>query len=518
MLERELKNKIDSTLSDYKNRCDKLEDEINVLKSAIYQLSLLPNGIYVGLDRQMHNLQTNIQENKDSNKIKKSVELLVNAMSDLRQKKQENKLNISEFVKKATNILGKMIVTVKDQKTFEYVQKLIHAETDEQALLVHFTQILDDSVNWVNESLNFCQHNHSQLIQQKEMSELVLNNQISVKLGQLLKHLVIPESLAAKLVRLQGNLAKRLTVDSLDNVVNNLTDLVIEAFNLEHSHLKGFLNIFAANLQEFGSYLQLSTHNNLQTKNEVKQLEKGVQSNIKSIRENIEQSKNIKVLSNKVEVNLESIAKQIKTYRRTEIIRIKNVEEKISSLQAKLTEMESIVDNIKLKLSSHKIQLNRDFLTGLPNRVACEEYLLGAFHRWERGFGEISMGLVNIDHFKTINDKYGYLAGDAVLKQIGTLFRSSLRAVDFVARYSGEEFIIILEHTPPSDAWAVFDKLRIAVEETAFNNNDLKLSLTVSFGLSIFQHGDTLEKLFVRVNEAMNQAKHAGRNQTILNI
>ena len=518
MLERELKNQMVSTLSEYKVRCDKLEDEINVLKSAIYQLSLLPNGINVGLDRQMHNLQNNIQENQDSNKIRKSVELLVNAMSDLRQKKHENKVNISEFVKKGTNILGKMIVTVKDQKTFEYVQKLINAETNEQELLVQFTQLLDDSVNWVNESLNFCQQNHSQLVQQKEMSELVLSNQISVRLGDLLKHLLIPESLAAKLVRLENNLAKKLTVYSLSNVVDNLTDLVVESFNLEHSHLKGFLNIFATNLQEFGAYLQLSTQNNLQTKNEVKLLEKGLQGNIKSIRNHLGQSENIKELSPKVEENLDSIAKQIKIYRKTETLRIKNVEEKIGDLQTKLTEMESIVDNIKHKLSSRKIQLNRDFLTSLPNRMACEEYLFGAFHRWQRGFGEISMGLVNIDHFKTINDQYGYLTGDEILKQIATIFRSSLRAVDFVARFGGEEFIIILEHTSPPDAWFVFDKLRVAVEETEFYCHELKLTLTVSFGFSAFQHGDTIEKIFVRVNEAMNQAKHGGRNQVILNI
>lgn len=77
MLERELKTKIANTISRYKLKCDQLEDEINVLKSAIYQLSLLPNSIHVGLDQQMHNLQANLKENKDGKKLRKALNRLL---------------------------------------------------------------------------------------------------------------------------------------------------------------------------------------------------------------------------------------------------------------------------------------------------------------------------------------------------------------------------------------------------------------------------------------------------------
>ncbi|MBA2656583.1 MAG: GGDEF domain-containing protein [Tatlockia sp.] len=509
-------SQIVSTLSKYKVKCNKLEDEINVLKSAIYQLSLLPNSIYVGLDRQMHNLQNNIQENQNSSKIKKSVELLVNAMSEIRHKKQVNKVDVSEFIKKATTILGKMIVTVKDQKTYENIQKIILAETDEQALLVQFAQVLDDSVNWVNEQLNFCQQNHSQLIQQKDISKLTLSNQLNIRLSQLTKHLLIPDLLANKLIRLKANLAKELTLASLGTVVDNLTDLVIEAFNLEHNHLKGFLNIFASNLQDFDSYLQLSTHNSYQTELELKQLEQGIQGSIQAIKGQLKIAKNLNSLAPKVEDNLELITKQIKVYHQLETKRIKNFKQKISSLKAKLTETESIVDNIRNQLASHKIKVNRDFLTGLPDRVAYEEYLIGAFHRWQRGYGEVAIGLVNIDHFRIINEKYGYQAGDQILKQLATLLRSTLRAVDFIARYDGEEFIIILEHASALDALKVLENLRIIIEESQFCYFEEKLALTVSFGLSSFQPKDSIETLTMRLVEAMNQAKHSGRNQVIL--
>ncbi len=258
MLNRDQKNHIQHTLKQYKNRCNQLEDEINVLKSAIYQLSRLPNGIYVGLDRQTQNLQSNIQENQNSTKIKKSVELLINAMSDLQLKKQSNRANISEFVKKGTCILGKMIVTLKDQQTFEYAEKLLQAETNEQALLMQFTQVLDESVNWVNEQINFCRNNHFNLLQQKDMSKLIINEQINRRLNQLIKYLIIPDALSSKFAQLKANLDRQLTIESLSIVVDNLTDLVIEAFNLEHHHLKGFLALFSSNLQNFEDHFARS--------------------------------------------------------------------------------------------------------------------------------------------------------------------------------------------------------------------------------------------------------------------
>ncbi len=516
MLNRDQKIQIGNTLNQYKTRCNQLEDEISVLRSAIYQLSLLPNGIYVGLDRQTQKLQTNIQENQDSNKIKKSVELLVNAMSDLQLKKQAIKVNISEFIKKGTSILGKMIVTVKDQKTFEYAEKLLQAETNEQALLMQFTQVLEESVNWVNEQLNFCSQNHSELLQQKEMSQLIINRQINGRLSQLVKHLIIPEVLATKMATLKTNLAQQLSIESLGSVVDNLTDLVIEAFNLEHHHLKGFFNIFATNLQDFGDYLQESNKNNLQVQADSRQLEKGVQDNIKTIKFHIDQSKSIQGLSNKVEENLESIAKDLKTYRRKETKRIKAYEGKIAVLQTKLIETESIVENLKQQLASHKVQINQDFLTRLPDRAAYDEHILSAFHRWQRGYGEISLGLANIDHFKEINDKYGYLAGDKILKELAALFKSSLRSVDFIARYGGEEFIFVFEHTNARDAWKVLDALRMTVEDNRFFFGEMRLAITISLGLSTFKHGDNIDRLFARVAGAMDQAKQGGRNRVIL--
>jgi diguanylate cyclase len=442
MLERELKTKIANTISRYKLKCDQLEDEINVLKSAIYQLSLLPNSIHVGLDKQMHNLQANLKENKDGKKIKKSVESLVNAMSNLKEKEK----------------------------------------------------------NAPNETA----------------TELLLTNQINSRFNQLLEHLFIPEDLSNKFQTVKENLNQKLTAELLTNVVDAITDLVIESFNLEHNQFKGFLNRFVDYLHDFTKYLELTDLNNVETHQESEQFETELENNIKQIHHHISEAKTIEELAIKVENSLDEIGQQIRLHREKEQQRIKEYDEKIVMLQGKLEEAECGAEKIRNQLSFHKVRINQDSLTGLPNRTAYDEYILAAFHRWQRGFGELSLGIADIDHFKAINDKYGHLAGDRVLKKVASIFKSSIRAVDFIARYGGEEFIFLFERTSAHDGGKVLENLRIAVEECEFYYRDTRVQITASFGLTAFQHEDSLETFFARADEAMYQAKKNGRNQVIV--
>src|SRR6185503_8856200 len=97
----------------------------------------------------------------------------------------------------------------------------------------------------------------------------------------------------------------------------------------------------------------------------------------------------------------------------------------------------------------------RDTLTGMHNRRAFDEYLNGEFARFERYRRPFAVVLLDIDHFKAINDTYGHEAGDDVLRLLGAALRESLRDVDLAARYGGEEFAIILPETDASDGLAV---------------------------------------------------------------
>ncbi|HHF7346243.1 TPA: GGDEF domain-containing protein [Legionella feeleii] len=251
----------------------------------------------------------------------------------------------------------------------------------------------------------------------------------------------------------------------------------------------------------------------LQALKETAQLESGIKIKIKQIKKHITHSDSIEDLAHKIQENLVVMEKQLKDYKANEQKRWQDNEQKMMALEEKLIKIERKGEEIKNLLSNEKINLNRDSLTGLPNRTLYCEYISYAYYRWQRGFGDLSLALADIDHFREINEKYGHLTGDRILQEVATIFKTSIRRADFLARYSGEKFIFIFERTQQKDAAMVLESLRRAIEECQFFHDKTKIDVTVSFGLTTLTQGDELEGLLIRADKAVYQAKMGGRNQ-----
>lgn len=171
-------------------------------------------------------------------------------------------------------------------------------------------------------------------------------------------------------------------------------------------------------------------------------------------------------------------------------------------------------------IASLRTQSTTDFLTGLPNRRAFFEAADAEMARARRhGFGVVLM-LLDVDHFKRINDSLGHAAGDQALAAVSATLRQSMRQGDLAARLGGEEFVALLSHCEPEDGWRFAERLRecIADQTIAVDGGARTLSLTVSIGLAApaADGGSTLDTLMAQADGAMYQAKQAGRNRTQL--
>jgi diguanylate cyclase (GGDEF)-like protein len=157
-----------------------------------------------------------------------------------------------------------------------------------------------------------------------------------------------------------------------------------------------------------------------------------------------------------------------------------------------------------------------DSLTGLLNRRAIENSLDKEAQRLQR-FGEIySVMLVDIDHFKRINDNLGHAAGDEVLRAVAALLKEHAREVDRVARYGGEEFCVLLPHTDAEGALQAAERLRSAVHRTDIPWQDERICVTISTGLATAQDPDEpLHALLKRADDALYRAKTEGRNRVV---
>jgi diguanylate cyclase len=160
----------------------------------------------------------------------------------------------------------------------------------------------------------------------------------------------------------------------------------------------------------------------------------------------------------------------------------------------------------------------RDFLTGLYNVRTFEQVLLESFERADLNNEILSFMYIDIDHFKQVNDTFGHLAGDEILKQLSQILRDSCRSIDIVSRNGGEEFSIILPSCSAIEAIEIAERIRKAVENHPFRlMNGTILNMTISIGISAY--GETIrnnENLIRQADECLFKAKSSGRNKVVL--
>lgn len=158
-----------------------------------------------------------------------------------------------------------------------------------------------------------------------------------------------------------------------------------------------------------------------------------------------------------------------------------------------------------------------DALTGLHNRRWMSEMFPREVNRSKLGSQPLIAMMVDIDHFKAVNDQYGHLAGDAVLAVVSRLIGTSLRPSDLVCRYGGEEFCILLPNTPADVAMLVAERIRSQVQARFIDLPEGGyVKVTISIGASILQTTDSVESLLQRADRALYRGKEGGRNQCVL--
>jgi diguanylate cyclase (GGDEF)-like protein len=158
--------------------------------------------------------------------------------------------------------------------------------------------------------------------------------------------------------------------------------------------------------------------------------------------------------------------------------------------------------------------MNTDPLTGLTNRRQLSERMDVELSKARRHDHPLSALMMDIDHFKSINDTYGHGAGDAVLFGVAEILKQTCRKEDIVARYGGEEFVVLLPDSPAAAALDCAERIRKAIEGSVFPEIDRKV--TASLGATLFAPTDTEESFIQRADAALYEAKASGRNRVVL--
>lgn len=338
---------------------------------------------------------------------------------------------------------------------------------------------------------------------------------IAVSLLSLLGELELPPTHTEQGDQLRERLQARLNWYELVPVLDDLAVLVLAASNSGQKEFAHYLKQLNERLAAFiGSISE--THTGYQESlDSAKAFGDELRQQVSGLQTSVQEATDLETLKRTVDSRLEGLLSTVSAFQEQRDSREQEMVDRLQTLVARVNEMEQEAQSFRDSIEEQRQKALVDPLTGLPNRAAWNERAALEVARWQRYGGELQLAVLDVDLFKRINDNYGHLAGDRVLKIIAQELAKRLRKTDFIARFGGEEFVVLLPATPLEGAEQLLETLRAAIEACPFHFKGERLVITLSGGLTGFASGDSLEQAFERADQALYQAKGSGRNRII---
>ncbi|NLD14061.1 MAG: diguanylate cyclase [Gammaproteobacteria bacterium] len=330
---------------------------------------------------------------------------------------------------------------------------------------------------------------------------------------RLLDELPIAAEDSAQADSLRGQLTAPAEWDGFSRTLNQLAELIIRTSSRRQQE-------FGEYLQQLNSKLNLITDSVSQTRDSYQSsidsassLDQHLHSQVSELHEDVQKTNNLADLKQRVDQRLNQFADTLKQHQQQRKEAEHSLLQRLQELSDRVHQVENEAAQLTSQLVEQHEKARRDALTGLPNRAAWDERLSIEYNRMVRKEESLLLVVIDIDHFKRINDNYGHLAGDKVLKILGQRLQKGIRKTDFMARYGGEEFVILLPDTRLEDGIGLINKLREQIADCPFHFKGNPVQITFSAGIGQMHPGEQAPATFARIDEALYAAKQGGRNQ-----
>ncbi|MFJ3051421.1 GGDEF domain-containing protein [Pseudomonas nitroreducens] len=336
---------------------------------------------------------------------------------------------------------------------------------------------------------------------------------IEASLLRLLDEMHLPAAQQVQAEALRSRIHGSLNWYELVPVLDDLGVLVLSLNDSGQHEFEGYLHQLNERLGAFLDGLQAVQENHSGSSSSARDLDDSLREQVSGLQESVLEATDLEGLKRHVESRLQGLVGTMDRFREEREAREREVGERIQSLVTRVASMEEEARTFQANIEDQRQKAMTDALTGLPNRAALTERLDLEVARWQRYGGDLLLAVLDVDHFKRINDDFGHLAGDKVLKIIANELAKRVRKTDFIARFGGEEFVVLLPATPLEGGQQLLDVLRGAIEACPFHFKGERLSITCSAGLTAFREGERAETVFERADQALYRAKRGGRNR-----
>ncbi|WP_070412815.1 GGDEF domain-containing protein [Pseudomonas lundensis] len=328
----------------------------------------------------------------------------------------------------------------------------------------------------------------------------------------LLSDLSLPEHHRPQAEAMRSRLEKGLNWYELLPILDDLAVLMLAITDSGQHEFEAYLKQLNERLESFQGNLQAASAGHAEGRTAADDMHTQLREHVDDLQSSVQDAADLNSLKHILESRLEALLGTMDQHQQQRDAREQEVATHLQGLAERVAHMEQEAQGYREHLEEQRQKALIDPLTGLPNRAAWGERLAHEVEQWQQHGNMLLVAMLDLDHFKRINDGYGHLAGDKVLKIIATQLRKRLRPNDFIARFGGEEFVMLMPATSMAVGMQLANTLRAAIEACPFHFKGEPVTVTVSIGLAAFKPGERSDQVLKRADQALYRAKAAGRN------
>ncbi len=344
-----------------------------------------------------------------------------------------------------------------------------------------------------------------------EKPEAPINEVLTI----LLEKLTVVQGAGDSAQRLQSEALDRAEDSNWAETLNRIVDCISETLNKlnqEKFELEDFIIQVTQQLAKIAEVIATDQKDNLSDFEDRRSLQQMMLVSMKTIEADFDNASEIGQMKNVVAKNLKQIQSGIDSFVNRANERHEAIDDRNNHLVAQIAAMDQKTQLLKHKLDENRKKLLFDTLTGAGSRLSYDETMGQELARWNRYGTSFSYAILDIDHFKKINDTYGHSAGDKALMIVAKMMMSQIRKSDSLFRIGGEEFVLLLPNTTVDKADSMVNKLRETIAKSAIHCKQQRVVLTLSAGLTEPLKNDVIKSLYERADSALYKAKNSGRN------
>ncbi|MCW8107526.1 GGDEF domain-containing protein [Alteromonas ponticola] len=486
-----------------------LKQHSELLAQFIIRLSKFYEGFSPDIDTELQKLRGHLSGRPDFTLAAVSVKKLNKTLrlADLTVRKYtaDTLSQLEEAVKKLQHLL-----ISEPALTKESAQILISLNQPVQSLFV--LQSLCNKVLQLFQYASNVDSEDTYAARNVSTSTLALQKAILDELSQLIDTYTSKNPEDVQLQALRAKLKKGMTEDELLQSCIAIVRMVVQD-SLSEASLSGkviqSLHNALGDIQENVSQSIERSQSNFAARQSSHQ---EIKAKLDSIEDQLRQAESLEKLKKQAQAYLSSMASTLSEREEAEQKEQAELMTLLSAMQGQLIKLQKQTQHYRKKLAEQIVSTQTDALTKLGNRKAYDERVEKECQLAIDKKTPLALAVVDIDYFKSINDKFGHAAGDKTLQIVGKHLKSSLQTKDFIARWGGEEFVLLFPETDTKELKVKLEKIRVSLSKLPLKFRQEKISLTASFGGTCYRVGETPSAMFERADRLLYRAKHSGRN------